>query len=114
MKLNKKLELGISAVEALKKRGKPTRTVDLATEIGTTLHFLQQIMRNLHVAGIVTSIRGPGGGYTLDTTKQVTALQVAEAVGRKFSAPTAGLTFTNSPNQRLQDALTQAFQNTTI
>ena len=41
MKLNKKLELGISAVQALKQRGKPTRTVDLATEIGTTLHFLE-------------------------------------------------------------------------
>ena len=39
MKLNKKLELGISAVQALKQRGKPTRTVDLATEIGTTLHI---------------------------------------------------------------------------
>lgn len=113
MKLNKKLELGINAVQALKQRGKPTRTVDLASEIGTTLHFLEQIMRNLRTAGIVTSIRGPGGGYTLDPSKSVTALQVAQAVGRKFDL-SASPSFTNSPQERLQSALTAAFQNTTI
>lgn len=114
MKLNKKLELGISAVQALKQRGKPTRTVDLASEIGTTLHFLEQIMRNLRTAGIVTSIRGPGGGYTLNASTQVTALQVAQAVGRKFETLSAAPASTNSPQERLQNALTAAFQNTTI
>lgn len=112
MKLNKKLELGINAVQALKQRGKPTRTVDLATEIGTTLHFLEQIMRNLRTAGIVTSIRGPGGGYTLDSSKEVTALQVAQAVGREFES--YGVTTQGMARERLQNALTQAFQNTTI
>ena len=111
MKTNKKVELGINAVNALKKYENPIRTQDLATEIGTTQHFLEQIMRNLRTAGIVVSVRGPGGGYKLaPSTTPVTAYHVAKAVGRDFGT----LSLDEAPMSRLGKAITDAFLNTTI
>lgn len=111
MKLNKKLELGVNAVTALKARNSPTRVCDLATEIGTTLHFLEQIMRNLRTAGIVCSVRGPGGGYVLARSQTpVTALQIANAVGSSFTATSLG----DAPMSRLNKAVIDAFQNTIL
>lgn len=111
MKLNKKVELGINAVTALKKYGNPVRTQDLAVEIGTTQHFLEQIMRNLRTAGIVVSIRGPGGGYKLvQGITPWTALHVAKAVGRDFGT----LSLDEAPMSRLGKALTEAYLNTTL
>lgn len=82
MKLNKKLEIGINAVSALKKREGFVRTADIAGEIGTTVNFLEQIMRNLRTGGIVTVKRGPGGGYALNKESELSAYNVAKAVGR--------------------------------
>lgn len=110
MKVNKKVELGISAVSALRKYDSPVRTQDLATEIGTTQHFLEQIMRNLRTAGIVVSVRGPGGGYKLVATTHLTAYHVAKAVGRDFGT----LSLDQAPVSRLGNAITEAFQNTIL
>lgn len=113
MKLNKKLEIGIKAVESLKnysKRLEPVRTQDLAVEIGATTNFLEQVMRNLRTAGIVTSVRGPGGGYLLTNKTPVTAFQVAQAVGRTFGTEKVD----GTPTSRLSLALTRAFQDTVL
>lgn len=111
MKLNKKVELGINAVTALKKHNTPVRTQDLAIEIGTTQHFLEQIMRNLRTQGIVASVRGPGGGYVLARTETpVTAYQVAKAVGREFGE----MSLDDAPMSRLSKAVIEAYQNTTL
>jgi len=82
MKLNKKLEIGINAVSALKKREGFVRTADIAAEIGTTVSFLEQIMRNLRSSGIVIVKRGPGGGHALNKELDLSAYNVAIAVGR--------------------------------
>ena len=111
MKLNKKLELGIRAVQSLKTNGEdPVRTQDLAVEIGTTTNFLEQVMRNLRIAGIVTSVRGPNGGYLLTNNKPVTAFQVAKAVGRDFGNEKTD----NTPTSRLSLAVVRAFQDTVL
>lgn len=110
MKLNKKVELGINAVNALKKYENPARIQDIAAQIGTTVNFLAQIMRNLRNAGIVTVKRGPGGGYTLAKGQPITAYSVAQAVGREFGTPNLD----GEPLSRLSKALTEAFVNTTI
>lgn len=110
MKLNKKVELGIKALNALKNRPNPTRTVDIASEVGTTVNFLEQIMRNLRRAGIVTVKRGPGGGYSLDSSKPVTAHAVAQAVGRDLGFPSPD----GSSTGRLRNAILDAFYSTVI
>lgn len=114
MRINKKLELAIRAIKALQTRNSPTRTQDLAVEIGTTLHFLEQIMRNLRTAGLVTSIRGPGGGYVLarrEESLSITAGEVACAVERKTAEPDPTNT---SPENRLRLAIAGAFESTVI
>lgn len=110
MKLNKKLELGILAVGALKGRTAPTSVTTLSAEIGTTVNFLEQIMRLLRVSGLVTVKRGPGGGYVL-VGQTVTALQVAKAVGKLNQGIDLGDT---SAANKLRLAITEAYQNTTI
>jgi DNA-binding IscR family transcriptional regulator len=111
MKLNKKLELGIKAVELLKTLGTdPVRTQDLAVKIGTTTNFLEQVMRDLRIGGIVTATKGPKGGYCLANQTPVTALQVAQAVGRTFGNEKNDST----PTGRLALAVTQAYQNTVL
>jgi Rrf2 family protein len=112
MKLNKRLELGINAVNALKKSdGKAVRVQDLAVQIGTTLNFLEQVMRNLRTAGIVVSVRGPGGGFKLAQTDiPLTAYHVAKAVGRDFGT----MSLDQAPMNRLSKAVTEAFLNTVL
>jgi len=111
MKLTKKVELGVKAVDALKSKGGPARVQDLAVEIGTTVNFLEQIMRLLRKNNIVSVKRGPGGGYFLLSGSSVTALQVAEALGGNFGTFTLDAT---TPTNRLNKAIVEAFQNTTI
>lgn len=111
MKLNKKLELGIKAVESLKTKGvDPIRTQDLAVEIGTTTNFLEQVMRDLRIAGIVTATKGPKGGFCLANNLPVTAFQVAQAVGRSFGSELKD----GAGPSRLSQAVAQAFLNTVL
>lgn len=109
MKLNKKLEIGINTVVALKNREGFVRTSDLAPEVGTTVNFLEQIMRNLRNGGIVTVKRGPGGGYRLNKEADITAYSVAQAVGRFNDESLAtGLT------GQLRKNIEEAFKNTKL
>jgi Rrf2 family transcriptional regulator, iron-sulfur cluster assembly transcription factor len=110
MKLNRQLELAINAVNALKNEHKPVRTQDVALKIGATTHFLEQIMRKLRVYGIVASVRGPGGGYTLaQPSTPITTYDVALAVGHSFVSNVS-----EGPTTRLNNAVIQAYLSTTI
>lgn len=111
MKLNKKLEIGINAVSALKKREGFVRTADIAQEIGTTVNFLEQIMRNLRTGGIVTVKRGPGGGYSLNRESELSAYSVAQAVGRFKDSPAEE---DASLPAQLRKNIMEAFRNTKL
>ena len=112
MKLNKKVELGIKVLNALKTHNKLVRLSDLATEIGTTSVFLTQIMRNLRQADLVMVKRGPGGGYEFNKTiGDITAYQVARTVGRLSEEVNTNDT---SPANKLRQSIVNAFLNTTI
>lgn len=109
MRLNRKLEIGMNIVALLKGKNTPTRVVDMASSVGTTEHFLEQIMRNLREAEIVSVKRGPGGGYTLSKTS-VTAYDVAKAVGREFET----VSFDEAPASRLKQSIVEAFEKIVI
>lgn len=111
MKLNKKLEIGINAVSALKKREGFVRTSDIAEEIGTTVNFLEQIMRNLRTGGIVVVKRGPGGGHSLNKESELSAYDVAKAVGRFQDNLVDGDV---SLNAQLRNNILEAFRNTKL
>lgn len=43
----------------------PLRAKDLSEEIGVPVHYLSKILRRLVIAGLLTSTKGHGGGFTL-------------------------------------------------
>lgn len=105
MKLNKKVEIGVNVISVLRKKEGFVTASEIAPEVGTTVNFLEQIMRNLKNDGIVTVKRGKNGGYTLNKEKQeVTAFDIAKAVG-KFSS----LISTANPNA--SDRLSSNIEN---
>lgn len=103
----------MSVVSALRDRTTFTKTSDLASTIGVSRAFLEQIMRNLRMAGILSVKRGPGGGYALNPDREsFTALDVANAVGN-----TLGSLTTDSGSDtynRLTTSIIEAFLNTTL
>jgi Rrf2 family iron-sulfur cluster assembly transcriptional regulator len=46
-------------------RGKPMTLADVAERQEISLSYLEQLFGRLRRAGLVTSVRGPGGGYRL-------------------------------------------------
>lgn len=107
MKLNKKVEIGINAIGALKKRDGFATSKDLAPEVGTTISSLEQVMRNLRQGGIVTVKKGPGGGYCLNKDNEVTAYTVAIAVGRFGEVDASD----QSASSQLRQSILQAYHN---
>jgi DNA-binding IscR family transcriptional regulator len=109
MRINKKLEIAINAVALLRGRAEPTCTSSLAAEVGTTVNFLEQIMRNLRMADIVQVKRGPGGGYYHPNRLGITAMEIAKAVGYDVESDCG-----NMPSDQLKVNLTAAFMNTIV
>ena len=67
MKLSNKGRYGVKAIFdiAFHNHGKPTQIKDIAERQAIPPRFLEQIFQDLKKAGIVTSKRGPRGGYQL-------------------------------------------------
>lgn len=51
---------------------------DIAKRQGISLSYLEQLFAKLRRTGLVNSVRGPGGGYTL--AKEPSAISVAEII----------------------------------
>lgn len=82
MKLNKRVEFGIRAVEELYNVDGYIKTADLAKMVGTTTTFLEQILNGLKNAKIIEVKRGRNGGCKLtDRPTVFNAYEVATAVG---------------------------------
>jgi Rrf2 family protein len=67
VKLSNKGRYGVRALFdiAFHNRGQPTQVKDIAERQVIPLRFLEQIFQDLKRAGLVTSKRGPRGGYQL-------------------------------------------------
>jgi Rrf2 family iron-sulfur cluster assembly transcriptional regulator len=60
------------------------RIEDVAKRQNIPQFYLEQIFRNLRKAGIIASLKGPGGGYhLLKTANELSVREVLEAVGDK-------------------------------
>lgn len=65
MLLNKKVQYGILFCLYLARAGRAT-TRSASESLNLSKSFLDQVARKLRLSGIVTSTRGPGGGYQLN------------------------------------------------
>lgn len=64
MRLTKQQQNGLLFVLYVARAGR-CKVSDVALELGLSEAFLEQIARKLRIAGVVTSKRGPGGGFEL-------------------------------------------------
>jgi Rrf2 family protein len=67
----------------------PVRVKAIADAQGITPHFLTQILLQLKVAGLVTSVRGASGGYQrARSPEQISLAQIVRAIDdRALTAP---------------------------
>ena len=78
MKVPKKIDLAVKTIKLLDTTN-PKRVSDLATQVGTTDNFLEQITRRLRLANLIKAKHGPGGGYVANNGK-VTLYDVSKAL----------------------------------
>lgn len=80
MRLTTRGKMAVTAVTdmALRSHGGPVALPAISARQGISLSYLEDIFGALRRAGLVSSIRGPGGGYTL--TRQPQDLSVADIV----------------------------------
>jgi Rrf2 family protein len=65
MRISKKSEYALRALIAIARNPKPNQIHDLSKRENIPVKFLEQILLSLRHAGILTSKRGVGGGYSL-------------------------------------------------
>ena len=72
---------------ALHSKGRPVALVEIAERQKISLAYLEQLFGKLRRAGLVTSMRGPGGGYSLARpSDEMTVAQIMAAVEENLQA----------------------------
>jgi len=81
MRLSTKGRFAISAMidVALREKSGPVSLADIASRQQVSLSYLEQMFSRLRHDGLVQSVRGPGGGYTLG--HRADAITVADIIG---------------------------------
>lgn len=77
MRLTRKVQYGVLFSLYLARAGRAT-IEDAAHNLGVSKPFLEQVARRLRIAGVISSTRGPGGGYEID--REATMVQVFNAL----------------------------------
>ena len=86
LQVSRKFEYGLHAVTylATKGQGRVVTVKEMADDIGFSQEFLSKAMQSLKRAGIVSSVQGVKGGYTLGReTVEITVADIALAIEGK-------------------------------
>ena len=76
---------------ALNAQERPITLSDISQRQGISLSYLEQLFSRLRKQGLVSSARGPGGGYRLSRdANEINVAQVIEAVDEKVSVTRCG------------------------
>lgn len=89
MKLSTKGRYAVMAMTDLGKTntGKPVALADVAERQEISLSYLEQLFGKLRRAGLVKSVRGPGGGYLLSrSAEDIRISDVIQAVDEPINA----------------------------
>ena len=82
MKLTKDVTLSLELMNRLKNRTAPARVAELATDLGTTQHYLEQIVNKLRRGGVIAVKRGPGGGISRASQEPMSVTKILTALGK--------------------------------
>lgn len=67
--------------------GGPVNLAEISERQGISLSYLEQLFARLRRSGLVSSVRGPGGGYSLGRAKETIAIsQIIDAVNESVDA----------------------------
>ena len=73
------------------KSAQPTALVTISERQKISLSYLEQIFSRLRKAGLVESVKGPGGGYVLSkNTKEITIDEIIKAMGEPIKMTRCG------------------------
>lgn len=86
MRISRKAEYALRALVAIARQGKSCQIQELSVRENIPIKFLEQILLSLRHAGLLSSKRGVGGGYTL--RKDPAAITVGEVI-RTLDGPLA-------------------------
>jgi len=72
LRLSAKGQYGVRAMYEIARGypGQPVTVKEIALNQDVSIHYLEQILNKLRKAGLVRSIRGPGGGYLLSKSPE--------------------------------------------
>lgn len=93
MKLTSKGRYAVTAMldVAIHASTGPVSLADISERQGISLSYLEQLFSRLRKHGLVTSIRGPGGGYRLGKcSAQIAVSEVIQAVNESVNATKCG------------------------
>ena len=88
MRISTRARYGMQAMLSLAMDGgaAPLSVKEIAERQGLPEHYLEQILSPLRRAGLVQSVRGAQGGYTLDRpAEEIRLLEIVEAVEGGFA-----------------------------
>lgn len=103
MRLSTKGRFAVMAMVDVALRGDagPVRLNDIASRQHISLSYLEQMFSKLRLQGLVTSVRGPGGGYSLGS--RVDGITVADILSAVEDKPSK----MNPPDASSAQAMTQ-------
>ncbi len=108
MKLGTKARYAVMAMVdlAANSGGKPVALAQIAERQEISLSYLEQIFGRLRAYGLVTSVRGPGGGYLLGARAEDTPISnIVAAVDDDLQAPSSGRKREGLPTDDLWEEL---------
>jgi Rrf2 family iron-sulfur cluster assembly transcriptional regulator len=89
MKLTTKGRYAVTAMLdlALNEQKGPINLADISERQGISLSYLEQLFSKLRKQGLVSSVRGPGGGYLLGNERtEISVASVVDAVSESMDA----------------------------
>ncbi|MCR9071813.1 MAG: Rrf2 family transcriptional regulator [Alphaproteobacteria bacterium] len=105
MKLSTKSRYAVMAICDLAERanGKPVSLADIAQRQDISLSYLEQLFARLRRAGLVKSVRGPGGGYLLGkTASEIKIAAIVQAIDNETKRGGSGAGSTKADKQPCQ------------
>lgn len=90
LRFSEGVNLAIHALGYLAHHGAegPVNAPHIADQLGVSRDHLKKVMQRLVKVGLVSSLRGPRGGFTLTRSAgEITMLEVVEAIEGKWAPP---------------------------
>jgi Rrf2 family protein len=81
VRISEAASLGLHAAAVMAESDRPRSAEAIAETLGVSQPHLVKVLQRMSKAGLVRSVRGPGGGYSLTRSPQdISALEVYESI----------------------------------